>query len=248
MIYKKIEDTKILLVDDEKDFRDALAFSLKRIGYQISTASNGRDAFDLIQSNGFDVVVSDICMSGGDGIELLERTRERSSDTPIILLVTGFSELSTEEAHNKGADALFSKPFDKQVLIDTINRLLLPPEDRWSRRIAERVDAEFEVELQFESLKDAIGAKVVNIGRGGMFVTLNESNLPAINDNVAFKINFSNAQGLTGSGVVRWVRTRSNSVLLSGCGIEFSYMGDHERQLVIEFVNANKPKAFIPNK
>jgi len=242
-------DTKILLVDDEPDFRAALELSFKRKGYQTLVAANGREAFDLIQSQHVDVVISDIQMPGGDGVELLDRTRKSSLHTPIVLLVTGYSELSTEEAYNKGAEALFSKPLDRKVLEETVSRLLVPPEARWSDS-SDRVDTELNIALNVQGLSQALDAQVISIGRGGMFVCLPQNTCPNVNDSVEFKIGFSNdGPSLNGSGIVRWVRISSkDSKSSAGCGIEFTYLGHAERELILEYIKTKKPMAFIPNQ
>lgn len=235
--------TCLLFVDDDADFRNAMAFSFIRKGYRVLTAANGKDAFDLIQANEVHAVISDIRMPGGDGIELLARTRQSNLSVPIVLLVTGFSDLTIEEAHDKGAEALFSKPFDKKELENAILRLLTPPETRW----AGRANAGLTVELQHQSLSKAIAAKVINIGRGGMFVGLEEGRCPEINDELNFKLTFEETPNFVGgTGIVRWVRTKETPSFPTGCGIEFTYMGDAEKRIILSMVEAEKPMAFIP--
>jgi CheY-like chemotaxis protein len=249
MIAKSPKDTKILIVDDEADFRNVLAFSFKRKGYQVMSAPNGEAAFELIQSERVDVVISDIRMPGGDGIELLDRVRSNSLDTPIILLVTGYAEFSTEEAYHKGAEALFCKPFDRNILEETILRLLMPREERWSSNV-KQPDAGLDIILKVQGLPQAIEAKVMNLGRGGMFVTLPQTLCPNVNDQMEFKISLTDHNALVeGCGIVRWVRLSSKeSQLPAGCGLEFTYLGDAERNRVLEYINANMPKSYIPNQ
>jgi len=245
---KQSKITRLLIVDDEPDFRQALEFSFKRLGYQVFSAANGRDAFNLIQSNPIDVVISDIRMPGGDGVELLDRTKALRPDMPVVLLVTGFADLTTEEAHNKGAEALFSKPFNTKVIQEAIGRLLTSPEQRWSR-LSDRVEAELKIQLQFQDMPKAIDAQVLNLGRGGMFVSLSQGQYPNVNDPVGFGITFDgDPASLDGSGVVRWVRTQDVPSFPAGCGIEFTHLDEPGRKRIIDFVAAKKPKAFIPNR
>ncbi len=245
---KSPENTRIMLVDDDEDFRDILARSFQRLGYQVLTASGGNDALEMIKAQPIDVIISDVRMPGGDGVQLLDRVKELRPETPIILLMSGFTDLTTEEAYNKGAEALFSKPFDKKVIQETIERLMTPSQERWARS-TDRVDVEFSIQLQFQGLTEAMASKVVSLGRGGMFVTLGGSKLPNSNDAVSFKIAFEGSESsLNGTGVVRWVRTKDSAQMPTGCGIEFIFLGENERQRVIEIVNSSRPKAFIPNQ
>jgi CheY-like chemotaxis protein/Tfp pilus assembly protein PilZ len=246
---KLASDTRILLVDDEPDFRDAMAFTFKRKGYQVFTASNGKEAFEVIRDQKIDLVVSDIRMPGGDGVELLDRTRKEHHETPIVLLVSGYTDLSTEDAHDKGAEALFSKPFDLSTVMEAVQRLLTPRGERWSKA-AERVDVDLTVSLTFESLPDAIEAKVLSLGRGGMFVSLQKGQYPNVAEAAQFKIQFdgTEASTLEGAGIVRWVRTNGTAEFVEGVGIEFTYLGEKEREQVIALVNSAKPIAYIPKK
>jgi uncharacterized protein (TIGR02266 family) len=237
----------ILLVDDEPDFRDALASAFKRRGYQVMVASTGKEAFEMIQANSIDVVISDIRMPDGNGVELLDRIRKERIDTPIVLLMSGYSDITTDEAHNKGAEAVFSKPFSWKVLEEAIERLLTPLNERWTH-LSESVDTELAVELQFNGLNEAIEAKVINIGRGGMFVRLQTGQAPNVDESVAFKVAFDGtAPILTGSGIVRWVRIQNTENSPYGCGIEFTYLSDAGRDQIINFVSSKKPRAYIPN-
>lgn len=242
---KKLKDCCILVVDDEQDFRDVLTFEFQRKGAKVLTAANGRDAFEIVKNEQVDVIISDICMPNGDGVELLDKTRAWHVEVPVVLLVTGFSELSTEDAFNKGAQALLAKPFKRAVLEETIERLLMPPSERWSTAIA-GANTHLDVRVRFSGIQEAIQAKVLNIGRGGMFVHLEEPPFPNVNDAVEFSIHLQGGSDLNGTGIVRWGRTKKTADLPSGCGIEFTYVGDAQRDAIIQIIEASQSKAYIP--
>jgi CheY-like chemotaxis protein len=226
-------------VDDEPDFRSILAFSYVRKGYQVLEASNGREAFDVIQAGPVDVVVSDIMMPGGDGIELLDRTKKVLPGTPVILLVTGFDELSTKDAYEKGAEALFSKPFDRRVLEETIYEVLNSREER--KPGADRVAVDLEAELFFSGSSEAVKGRVSSLGRGGMFVTLRQEQFPDINETVSVKVAMDGAgDALSGQGIVRWVKVKDAPESPFGCGIDFTSLGESERKQVLDFMNSKK--------
>jgi CheY-like chemotaxis protein len=242
-----LKDTRVLLVDDEPDFREAMAFYFQRLGCKVFMAKNGRDAFNIVQEQPVDVVISDIRMPGGDGVEFLDRVKALCPQAPIILLVTGFTDVSTEEILNKGAEALICKPFDQKSLQETVLRLLTPPEERWSR-ITSRIDVDLTVELRFANMEEAIKAKVANIGRGGLFISFDQQKYPNVNDSLSFTIKFKDSFPIEGTGVVRWVRIKSTEQFPSGCGIEFTSLGESERKWILDFINNHKLTAYIPNK
>src|SRR5258708_2581984 len=120
------KDHTLLIVDDEVDLREVLTYSLQRVGFKVLEAANGKEAFDIIKKQKIDLVVSDIQMPGGNGIELLDNIRANHHELPVLLFLTGFADISVEEAYNKGAEALFSKPFDFRIVLRTILQALEP--------------------------------------------------------------------------------------------------------------------------
>ncbi len=242
---KQPKDIHILLVDDDEDFRNILTFSFQRKGYQVSSASGGREAMKIVRAQPIDVVISDIRMPEGDGIELLDQLKDYEIKTPIVLLVTGFADISTEEAYDRGAEALFSKPFDRKSVEENIHRLLTPPAERWSQA-RDQLSIELQIKLQCPDLPSAIKTRAISIGRGGMFLKL-EDQFPNISDEVAFNIITDDNQ-LKGAGIVRWVRSNSSNEAGSGCGIEFSYLAESARKQILEILEASKIKAYITKK
>jgi len=114
----------ILIVDDEPLFCEVLSNFLEKFGYHPVMATNGREAFEKVRDQKFDLVLSDIRMPGGDGLEFLEKAREWDFTLPIIVFVSDCSELTPEKALSKGAVGYFAKPFDMKELIESISRIL----------------------------------------------------------------------------------------------------------------------------
>jgi len=107
----------VLLVDDDLPHRNTIAFDFKRKGFRVLQASSGNEAWAIIQSETVHLVVTDIRMPDGNGVELLSRLRERDPRLPPVILVTGYTELNLEDAKNWGAQAVFCKPFDRKALL-----------------------------------------------------------------------------------------------------------------------------------
>ena len=239
------KDHTLLIVDDEADLREVLAYQFKKDGFKVLEASNGKEAFDIVQTKKVDLVISDIQMPGGNGVELLDNVRQHHHEIPIVLFITGFTDISLEDAFNKGAEAVFAKPFDRKALLHTVLQALTPKEERWQPR-QWRGEAALPVEITAPGFDTARSAKVINFGRGGIFIAL-DKDIPKIGDKVGFKIQFTEGVILCieGHGIVRWVR-RNSGDFPSGCGIEFIDLTDQTRSQVVELINFLKTKQYIP--
>ena len=89
-------------------------------GGLVATASDGNEAFEKIKKHEFDVVVSDLRMPNTSGIELVKLVREFEGKAPRMILMSPFSDISTEEAKNFGAEGLYLKPQNIKNLIELI--------------------------------------------------------------------------------------------------------------------------------
>lgn len=234
------QNIKILLVDDEDAFLETLAFLFRRSGFQVLLASSGREAFATIESQKVDIVVSDIRMPDGNGVWLLDRIKEKYPQIPVILLVTGFAEVTTEEIFNKGAEALFCKPFNRKHLQDTVMRILSPLEKKWALH---RTNANVDVALKFQERSDSIQTKVVCLEEKSMFIAVNRIPFPNTHDMVSFRLDFNMADSpaIDGRGIVRWVRTKDTPQFPAGCDIEFSYLCDRAHQTLSNLLLEKNP-------
>lgn len=116
---------KILIVDDEADLREILSEDFSLQGATVFTAKNGREAYDVALKERPDVILSDVRMPGGDGVELLKRIRAKYDTTPPhVFLLTGFSDLKPEEAVELGGQGLVSKPFSLKLLRERVAAVL----------------------------------------------------------------------------------------------------------------------------
>lgn len=115
---------KILIVDDEPVIRENLTELLSEHGYEIKEAESGIAAMKLIDKERFDLIISDVKMPDGDGMFLLEEVRENCSYHPGFILLTGFADISVEQALNCGADLYLSKPNALDVLEDKVAQIL----------------------------------------------------------------------------------------------------------------------------
>jgi DNA-binding NtrC family response regulator len=114
----------ILVVDDEKSQREILEMILSGEGYDVTTASSGEAAMKFAKERRFDLALTDLKMTGMDGIELLQHLLVLDSSIIVILLTAHGSIDSAKEALRRGAFDYLEKPYDKDALLETINRAL----------------------------------------------------------------------------------------------------------------------------
>lgn len=242
------QDVTILIVDDEPDLREAIAFDFKRKGYNVLTAGSGREALAMLETKPVHLVLSDVRMPNGDGIELLDKIKEKNTLLPVVMLITGFSDISLEEAYDKGADAVFAKPFDRKALHEAVARALQPADERFLRREV-RVVADLPVKLKFLKSDVSVDSRILNIGRGGIFCTLTDE-FPSALEQVDFNLDTSlvPVPRISGLGVVRWVRRTDAEGFPKGCGIELINLDSECLVKVVELINFLKTKSFIPRR
>lgn len=101
---------RILLVDDEPDFLESIAFWLSSRGYEVAKANSGLDAIELVKRSAPDLVFLDVNMPEIDGIETLRRIRAFNKTVPIIIVTAGYTDENRfAGAHGLGISGLFPK-------------------------------------------------------------------------------------------------------------------------------------------
>ncbi|MEP7320317.1 MAG: response regulator transcription factor [Saprospiraceae bacterium] len=120
------QKNKILVVDDEADITEFLAYNLSRHGYDVKTASNAADAMQIAKSFRPQVMVLDVMMPGKSGIDLCREIRKDADlkDTIIAMLTARQEDQIQIEALNVGADDYITKPLKPSVFLSRIQALL----------------------------------------------------------------------------------------------------------------------------
>src|SRR4029077_4707988 len=114
----------ILVVDDEKPQRDILQEILSSAGYDVTSAASGEAALKFARDRSFDLALTDLKMTGMDGIELLQQLLAHDSSIIVLLLTAHGTIDSAKEALRRGAFDYLQKPFDRERLMGTIKRAL----------------------------------------------------------------------------------------------------------------------------
>jgi putative nucleotidyltransferase with HDIG domain len=116
---------RILVVDDEEPIREIVASMLGTAGYSCQQAGSGMEALSILTSGEqFELMLSDLMMADLDGIGLLERTKEKYPDMPVVM-VTAVHDISVAlAAIRNGAYDYLLKPFEREQLLNTVSRAL----------------------------------------------------------------------------------------------------------------------------
>jgi DNA-binding NtrC family response regulator len=113
---------KVLLVDDEKDFLDAMQDRMTARGMQVTTAASAREALAIIEKDSFDAIILDFQMPEMDGMQALKAIKAKQPESQIILL-TGYATLEKGvEAMKIGATDFIEKPADMEALATKIKK------------------------------------------------------------------------------------------------------------------------------
>ncbi len=115
----------VLAVDDEKHIVRLVQINLQRAGYNVVTASDGKQALDMIEAEPPDMVISDVMMPFMDGFELLKRLKQNpvTRELPIIMLTAKAMDSDVYEGWRAGADFYLTKPFNPQELLMWVRRI-----------------------------------------------------------------------------------------------------------------------------
>ncbi|MBI2088431.1 MAG: response regulator [Deltaproteobacteria bacterium] len=119
-----LDPAKILVVEDESGMRTTLVANLEEAGYRVIGCNRGRDAMRYVENDAPDVVIADLRLPDGSGLEILESLKEIKPEASFIL-VTGYASLETAVAAlNQGAYAYISKPFNMDEVHATIRNAI----------------------------------------------------------------------------------------------------------------------------
>jgi two-component system, NtrC family, response regulator PilR len=114
----------ILIVDDERSIQVGLKGLLTKEGHEVATAGSGEEALRLLDSQSFDLLLTDLRMPGVDGMSLLKQVKERRPDICVIMMTAYGSEKVAVEAMKAGAHGYLVKPFDNEEVKILVRQVL----------------------------------------------------------------------------------------------------------------------------
>jgi len=113
---------RILVIEDAQDIREVFTLLLRAEGADVESASNGREATELVAQRPFDVVLSDLGLPDIPGDVLIRELRSRSSQNTRVLVVTGYGEPFLSRARQAGANVVFTKPVEWSRILEYLER------------------------------------------------------------------------------------------------------------------------------
>ncbi|NYJ04912.1 response regulator transcription factor [Petropleomorpha daqingensis] len=160
--------TRVLVVEDEESFSDALSYMLKREGFDTAVAATGPDALAEFDRGGADIVLLDLMLPGLSGTEVCRQLRSRSA-VPIIMLTAKDSEIDKVVGLELGADDYVTKPYSARELVARIRAVL--------RRRGENGDVPAEPVLEAGPVRMDVERHVVVVDGEAVALPLKEFDL-----------------------------------------------------------------------
>ena len=153
-----VSDTRLLFVDDDREFRRMTARNLSRRGMDVVQAGNGHEALQLLNDSSFDVALLDLSMPGISGLELLEELKHLSSDTEVVMF-TGEGTIKTAvEAMRLGAHDYLTKPVDIEELLVVLEKAFeasrIRKENRQFKALLQRLQKPFNMVGESAAMKE----------------------------------------------------------------------------------------------
>jgi CheY-like chemotaxis protein len=240
-----VSKRKILAVDDEEGIVEYLQFLFQNAGYEVKTAGGGWEAWDLIRSEPFDFVITDVRMVKGDGIELVEKICDMDSPKPKVAIMSAYTDVSTADVFERGAVGLVQKPPKSEKILETVVEALRPLNEKWLSAVP--VEDTKNLTLHYPSWAEAIKNGKLCLGAGGLFVHL-DNDFPLVDSAINFTLTFSSGSPgeLKGAGIARWVRAACLKVFYTGIGLEFTSLDAASRKFVLQQIESHGPRSFIP--
>jgi CheY-like chemotaxis protein len=239
----KPNEVNILIADDDDELLQTLVELFKPFQFNIDTANNGAEAWELIQKKSYNLLLSDVRMPEMDGLELLKKVKTSHPVHPSILFISGYTDVLNEEIYHLGAEGKFEKPFNIKAVRKAIQICLLEPEAKWA--IATELKKTLDINKSAETIEELEEKKIVLFGRGGFFMAHSTAPVPK-ETVVAFTIEVKSPTPILfkGIGVTQW-SCGYNAKYPAGLGIKIISMEPEQTKIYHKLFGERIP--FIPS-
>jgi CheY-like chemotaxis protein len=241
-----LANKRILVVDDNPDLLEMYHELLTILGVRAEVASDGKIAWEILQSGTFDAVFSDIKMPVMDGVELLKKIRARDRTSPCVLITSGFSDYPADLLFQLGANGFLPKPANSAAIKDALLRACRPLEERW--KSSGKTFASEKIVKNFKTFEDLIDSRELNFGHGG-FCVGQSAPTASIHSLVEFSFSFESDaifERIDGVGTVQWVHTVDSAERKKGLGVEITELSDGCRKKFCDWIHSQNFESFIP--
>ena len=161
--------SRIALVDDDRNILTSVSMTLENEGFEVETFNDGQSALDAFNKSMPDMAVLDIKMPRMDGMDLLQRLRQKTNQLPVIFLTSKDDEIDEVLGLRMGADDYVKKPFSQRLLVERIRALLrrqdaietVSTEERNDGKVMERGH------LRMDPLRHAVSWKGTDVSLTG---------------------------------------------------------------------------------
>jgi CheY-like chemotaxis protein len=231
-------DARILLVDDEPMLLEIYAAWFRSMGCaKVSTASNGAAALALMESETFDLLLSDIRMPVMDGITLVRCLAKTGRTLPTIVFVSGFGDIDQREMYDLGVEAFVAKPCDRKELLKLLEKAIADRSTLWQTEFTTAPRQSLVIEAN--RIDTAASMNTIGLGRGGFSVYTPAS---ISLGKVAFRLHLADvALEIAGQGYIRWFSRTENKG-----GIELAFLNPNCRTWLTDAIASESPRSFIP--
>ncbi|MCB0119588.1 MAG: response regulator transcription factor, partial [Anaerolineales bacterium] len=164
-----MNEIQILVVEDEPSLAEVVSLYLKRAGYQVQVAADGKQAMTILEKQIPDFIILDLMLPEIDGLSLTRWLRDRSN-VPIIMVTARREEIDRIAGLEMGADDYVVKPFSPQELVSRVRAVL-------RRTGREQAGAESERDLTFEDIFISPSTRAVTVRESSIELTAKEFDL-----------------------------------------------------------------------
>lgn len=231
----------ILVVDDEQSIRELMCDILEDEGFVVTAVANGIEALEVLSKKDvIDLILSDIRMPVMGGQKLLEKVRDQNAFPPPIIFITGYSDLTEEQAFEKGVFAYLKKPMSISALLSAVKSALQVPYE-YERRHP-RISTHLPINLFLKQKNETLIAQVSVLGQGGIFVESDK--MGALGEFVDFQIRFNEGQTrvISGEGEIVWQRPLRDGNYPPGMGICFKSIFPEDQKFIVDYVERYRNK------
>ncbi len=128
---------KVLIVDDEPSIVTLLTFNLEKEGYQVTSATDGMEGYELALNHSFDFLILDVMLPNLDGIEITKKLRQEKIETPILVLTAKDDPIDRILGLEIGADDYLTKPFSPREVVARMKAIFRRIEPRSAKNETE---------------------------------------------------------------------------------------------------------------